>query len=57
LAEEGKSIIMISSELPEIISLCDRVIVMYEGKVQGELLNTELSEELIMTYAMGEYKK
>ena len=54
LAEEGKSIIMISSELPEIISISDRVVVMYEGSIQGELPNSNLTEESIMTYAMGD---
>ncbi len=53
LAKEGKSVIMISSELPEIISLSDRVIVMYEGEIKGELSSSELTEESIMTYAMG----
>ncbi len=52
-AEEGKAVIMISSELPEVISLSDRVIVMYEGKVTGELDSSELTEEKIMMYAMG----
>lgn len=53
LAKEGKSVIMISSELAEIISLSDRVIVMYEGEIKGELLSSELTEESIMTFAMG----
>lgn len=53
LADDGKSIILISSELPEIISISDRVIVMYEGGINGELKKSEISEESIMTYAMG----
>lgn len=53
LANDGKSIILISSELPEIISISDRVIVMYEGEINGELKKSEISEESIMTYAMG----
>ena len=44
---------MISSELPEVISLSDRVIVMYEGRITGELNSSELTEERIMMYAMG----
>ncbi len=52
-ADEGKAVIMISSELPEVISLSDRVIVMYEGKITGELDSSELTEEKIMMYAMG----
>lgn len=53
LASEGTAVIMISSELPEIISLSDRVIVMYEGKMTGELSAAELLEETIMEFAMG----
>lgn len=53
LANDGKSIILISSELPEIISISDRVIVMCEGEINGELKKSEISEESIMTYAMG----
>ncbi len=52
-AEEGKAVIMISSELPEIISLSDRVIVMYEGEIKGALDSANLTEENIMTLAMG----
>lgn len=52
-AAQGKAVIMISSELPEVISLSDRVIVMYEGAVTGELASSELTEESIMTLAMG----
>lgn len=48
----GKSIILVSSELPEIIGLCDRTIVMKDGKKITELLKDELSEENIMMYAM-----
>ena len=53
LVAEGKSIIMISSELSEIIGICDRVIVMQEGKKQKELTYHELTEERILHYAMG----
>lgn len=53
LAAEGKSIVMISSELPEILGLSDRVLIMHEGKVTGILDNRELGQEMIMTYATG----
>ncbi len=49
----GKSIIMISSELPEIIGMCDRVIVMREGRIAAVLNHNEVSESLILTYAIG----
>ncbi len=51
LAEEGKSIIMISSELPEILRMSHRVIVMCEGRITGELNSMEASQEKIMDYA------
>ncbi|UOB76977.1 sugar ABC transporter ATP-binding protein [Bacillus sp. ZJS3] len=52
LAQQGKSIIMISSELPEILRISHRVIVMCEGKITGELKNDEkASQEAIMTLA------
>jgi ribose transport system ATP-binding protein len=53
LAEGGMSIILISSELPEIIALCDRVVVMREERVTAILSHEEISEETIMTYAAG----
>jgi ribose transport system ATP-binding protein len=52
LVHSGKSIILVSSELPEIIGLCDRVIVMKDGKKMAELNQNELSEETIMKHAM-----
>jgi len=54
LAKENVTIIMISSDLPEVIGMSDRVYVMYEGKLQGELQKNELSEANIMRYATGQ---
>ena len=54
LVEQGKSIIMVSSELPEIIGMSDRVLVMSEGRIVKKLDHTELTEERILYYAMGE---
>jgi len=51
LAAEGKSIIMISSELPEILRMSDRIVVMCEGRVTGELDISEASQEAIMQFA------
>jgi ribose transport system ATP-binding protein len=51
LANQGMAIIVISSELPEIIGLCDRVLVMHDGKVTGELSKAELCEERIIALA------
>ena len=53
LSENGMSVIVVSSEMQEIMSLCDRMIVMYEGKVSGELLHSDFEEEQIMTYMSG----
>jgi ribose transport system ATP-binding protein len=51
LAQQGKSIIMISSELPEILRMSHRIIVMCEGRITGELSSAEATQEKIMTYA------
>lgn len=51
LAQQGKSIIMISSELPEILRMSHRILVMCEGRITGELSAEEASQEKIMTYA------
>jgi ribose transport system ATP-binding protein len=51
LADQGKSIIMISSELPEILRLSHRIITMCEGRITSELKNSEATQELIMKYA------
>lgn len=51
LAEEGKSIIMISSEMTEILRMSDRIVVMCEGKKTGEIDISEASQEIIMNMA------
>jgi ribose transport system ATP-binding protein len=51
LVREGKSIIMISSELPEILRMSDRILVMSEGRITGELDIEEANQEKIMEYA------
>lgn len=53
LAEAGTGIIMISSDLPELIGICDRILVVHQGQLTGEVLRKEFSEELIMAYAAG----
>lgn len=53
LAEQGVAIIMISSEMPEIIGMCDRAIIMRQGKISGELDKKELTENSLIKYAMG----
>lgn len=51
LAEQGKSIIMISSDLPEILRMSHRIMVMCEGRITGELSSNQATQELIMKYA------
>ena len=50
LVAEGKSVIMISSEMPEILGMCDRIYIMNEGKMVGELNASEASQEAIMSH-------
>ncbi|MCF7941878.1 MAG: sugar ABC transporter ATP-binding protein [Spirochaetia bacterium] len=54
LACEGKGIILISSELPEIIGMSDRVLVMHEGQITGELGRNDFTQECIMHMATGQ---
>jgi inositol transport system ATP-binding protein len=56
LAQEGKAIIMISSELPEIMGMSDRVLVMHEGRVGGEFLRKDATQENIMQAATGQWR-
>ena len=54
LAKEGKGILMVSSELPELVGMCDRIYVMAEGKIRGELRRDQFSQEAIMHLAVGQ---
>jgi putative multiple sugar transport system ATP-binding protein len=54
LASEGKGIILLSSELPEILGICDRIYVMRRGKIVGEVPAKDASQELIMKFIMTE---
>ncbi len=53
LAAAGKGVIVVSSEMPELIGLCHRVLVMREGRIAGELAGESLNEEEIVRYATG----
>ncbi len=50
LVAAGKSVVLISSELPEVLGMCDRIYVMNEGKIAGELAGSEATQEKIMSY-------
>ena len=54
LVEEGKTVIMVSSELPELIGMCDRIYVMNKGRITGCLEREEFTQEAIMKFAMKE---
>ena len=53
LVAQGKGILMISSDLPELLGMCDRIYVMYQGTTQGEVANDTLNQEDFMTLATG----
>ena len=57
LAKAGKAIIVISSEMPEIIGSCDRLYVINEGEIAGELNKDEFSQERIMQLIMAHMRK
>lgn len=52
LVKKGAAVLMISSELPEIVNVCDRTYVMREGRIAGHLDRSEMSEEAILTLGM-----
>ena len=51
LAQEGKTVIMVSSELPELLGVCDRILVMSGGQLAGEVNAKNTTQEEIMTLA------
>lgn len=54
LTEQGKAILVISSEMEELISITDRMLVLYEGKLMGKLEHAEYTQEKVLTLASGE---
>ena len=53
LVESGKSILMISSEMEELLGMSDRIIVLHEGRVSGELQREEFSQDKVLELASG----
>lgn len=51
MAKQNKAVIMVSSELPELIGMCDRIYIMNQGKITGQLRREEFSQEAIMRFA------
>ncbi len=56
MVENGKSVVMISSEMPELIGMCDRIYVMNDGELKGELEAKEATQEQIMSYIISAEK-
>ena len=56
IAKEGVSVLLISSELPEILGMCHRVIVIRQGKIQAKFTKSEMNEDKILNAAFGIYK-
>ena len=57
MAENNKSILMISSDLPELLQMCDRIYVMNEGKIVGELEEDNKTSENVMKCIMKNSKE
>jgi len=57
LAESGLAIVLVSSELPEVLGLSDRVIVLHEGRVTGEFARSEATPESVMSCATGHARR
>lgn len=53
LVESGKSILMISSKMEELLGMSDRIIVLHEGRVSGELQREEFSQDKVLELASG----
>ena len=53
LARRGKALLMVSSELPELLGMCDRIYVLSQGRITGELARGDFSAEQIMHFAIG----
>ena len=55
LVRRGAAVLMISSELPEVLGMCDRILVMHEGRLAGELARAGATQEMIMGLATGSH--
>jgi ribose transport system ATP-binding protein len=55
LARAGVGILLISSDLPEVLQMSDRVIVMHEGRITGRFSRSQATQEIVMRSATGEY--
>jgi D-xylose transport system ATP-binding protein len=53
LTADGKAVILVSSELPELMGMSDRIIMLHEGQIGGEFARREFSQERLLAAAMG----
>jgi len=53
LVKEGMAVLMISSELPEVLGMADRVLVMHEGRISADIARADANEERVMSAALG----
>ena len=53
LAEEGVAVIIVSSEFPELLSVCDRILTLHDGQINGEFFHNAVDEETLVAYAFG----
>ena len=53
MAKEGKAIMMVSSELPELMGICDRILVVHAGRIVADVPREQFSQDLLMSYAFG----
>jgi len=53
LAQQGKGVCLISSDLPEVLGMCDRIYTMFEGKLTGQVLRKDATQEVMMEYMTG----
>lgn len=56
LTADGKAVILVSTDLPELLGMSDRVLVMWEGQIAKEFKRGEATEEDVMLHAAGEHK-
>lgn len=57
LARQGKAILMVSSDLPELMGISDRILVLREGRITGEVMRADFDQDLLMSYAFGIHGK
>ena len=53
MAKNGKAVLLISSEIPEVVGMSDRVLVLHSGRVVGELMGDECTQEAVLRLATG----